>query len=200
MPQHLPGGDDDHDDLAALDFYGSDPVSTDDHSGGYDFYAGEEVSHDDTGVDALHSYSAAPDPVDDGGDLDTLHSLTEDEDEEEEIELYTVTNPPGSVAVSALIDGRIHKIELTGGAGRMTESQLAEEIVVIAELARRKARAGQQATILASMEESEDIGAEERAALKNFLGSSLQLPTEEEAAAAEAEVFAERYADDDENE
>ncbi|OOK76314.1 ESX-1 secretion-associated protein EspD [Mycobacterium kansasii] len=104
-----------------------------------------------------------------------------------------MTNPQGSVSVTAMMGGIIQKITVTDKASRMTESGLAEEIFVIADLARQKARAAQHTFMMESMNELAGDGEEANALLREFVGMTLNLPTPEEAAAAEAEVFATRY-------
>lgn len=170
----LPGNDYDSDDLAALDFSGGS--------------AGE------SSLDALDEYAppASPDSEDAGTGLDALHGLTEQE-EEPDLELFTVTNPQGSVSVTAMMGGIVHRITLTDKAASMSESSLAEEIFVIADLARQKARAAQHTFMVENMSELTEDGPEENALLREFVGMTLNLPTPEEAAAAEAEVFATRY-------
>ncbi|QUR70014.1 DUF2694 domain-containing protein [Mycobacterium spongiae] len=170
----LPGTDHDSDDLAALDF-----------SGGT---AGE------SSLDALDDYAppASGETDETGSDLDALHGLTEKE-EEPELELFTVTNPQGSVSVTALMDGRIQQVTVSDKASSMSESSLAEEIFVIADLARQKARSAQYTFMLENMGELTGEDAAESASLREFVGMTLNLPTPEEAAAAEAEVFATRY-------
>lgn len=167
-----PGNDDDHGDLDALDFSAAH-------------------TNEASPLDALDDY--APVQTDDAeGDLDALHALTE-RDEEPELELFTVTNPQGSVSVSTLMDGRIQHVELTDKATSMSEAQLADEIFVIADLARQKARASQYTFMVENIGELTDEDAEGSALLREFVGMTLNLPTPEEAAAAEAEVFATRY-------
>jgi hypothetical protein len=167
----LPGNDYDSDDLGALDF-----------SGG----GAEESS-----LDALDDY-APPVPEDTGTDLDALHGLTEEE-EEPDLALFTVTNPQGSVSVTTMMGGVVQQITVTDKASSMSESGLAEEIFVIADLARQKARAAQHTFMVENMSEMTGDSEQENALLHEFVGMSLNLPTPEEAAAAEAEVFATRY-------
>ncbi|KZS67934.1 DUF2694 domain-containing protein [Mycobacterium ostraviense] len=169
-----------------VDLPGNDYVSDD--FGALDFTAG---AAEESSLDALDEY-APPEPADTGADLDALHGLTEKE-EESELELFTVTNPQGSVSVTAMMGGIIQKITVTDKASRMTESGLAEEIFVIADLARQKARAAQHTFMMESMNELAGDGEEANALLREFVGMTLNLPTPEEAAAAEAEVFATRY-------
>ena len=167
-----PGNDYDSDDLAALDFSGGGTTG-------------------ESSLDALTDY--APTETDDAGaDLDSLHGLTE-RDDEPELALFTVTNPQGSVSVTTMMGGIIHRVELTDKASNMSDSALAEEIFVIADLARQKARAAQHTFMVENMSEMTGEGEEQSAMLREFVGMTLNLPTPEEAAAAEAEVFATRY-------
>lgn len=169
-------GNDDRDDLSALDF-----------SGGY--------SDQGSAMDALDDYAPPPaEPEESGGDLEVLQKLTEAE-EEHELDLFSVSNPQHSVTVTTLMDGRIHRVDLTEKVANMTESDLAEEIFVLADLARQKARAAQHEFLLQNMAEIEKDSPDKEASalLREFVGMTMNLPTPEEAAAAEAEVFATRY-------
>jgi len=105
-------------------------------------------------------------------------------------DLYTVTNPPGTVTVSAYMDGRVREVGLSPHAATLTESTLAEEIVVIAGLATQTARAAQYAYMLEGMNQQ----GHDSVATRDFLERDLQLPSPEQATAARAAVFAERYA------
>jgi hypothetical protein len=74
----------------------------------------------------------------------------------------------------------------------MSESGLAEEIFVIADLARQKARAAQHTFMVENM--TEMTGSEgEASLLHEFVGMTLNLPTPEEAEAYQEQVFANRY-------
>ncbi len=64
-----------------------------------------------------------------------------------------MTNPQGSVSVTAMMDGRIQQVTVTDKASSMSESGLAEEIFVIADLARQKARAAQHTFMVENMSE-----------------------------------------------
>ena len=171
----LPGNDYQSDDLGALDFSGSGAAAP-------------------SSLDALGVYApaAADNSEASGTELDALHGLTEKE-EESELEVFTVTNPQGSVSVTALMGGIIQQVTLTDKASSMTESGLAEEIFVIADLARQKARAAQHTFMFENMSEMTGEDEEQSALLREFVGMTLNLPTPEQAAAAEAEVFATRY-------
>lgn len=169
----LPGNDDYRDDLGALDFSSIDQREMSAASAFGEFVS--PAAHEDTGTE-----------------LDALHSLTEVE-EEEELETFTVANPQGSVSVSTLLDGRIEHIQLSEQVTRMSESQLADEIFVLADLARQKARAAQHTFMMEHMSEMAEEDPESSALLREFVGMTLNLPSPEEAAAAEEEVFSTRY-------
>lgn len=62
--------------------------------------------------------AATPDT---GPDLDNAHGQAET-DTEQEIALFTVTNPPRTVSVSTLMDGRIDHVELSARVAWMSES------------------------------------------------------------------------------
>jgi len=105
------------------------------------------------------------------------------------VPVFTVTNPPGSVTVTAFMDGRVKQIELASSVTDMTEADLAAEIVVIAGLATQDAKSAQYAFMLEGMREQ----GHDDAATRDFLTRDLDLPTPEQAQAARAEVFATRY-------
>lgn len=194
MPQ--PHGDSD-DDLAALDFFAADEPDTDDYgheSDALDFSAYDASPSQDTGVDALHAFSTEQ-PEDSGADFDALHaqgSTDAGNTDEPDIssQLFTVTNPPGTVTVTALMDGRILHVELAPQVSTMSESDLADEILVIADLARQKGLAGQHSFLFDTMN---GLGASDNSAIRDLLENGLALSSPEQAAEAQAEVFATRY-------
>ncbi|CDO85912.1 hypothetical protein AWC29_08020 [Mycobacterium triplex] len=49
-----------------------------------------------------------------------------------------MTNPPKTVSVAALMDGRTQRVRLSSKVTSMTETELAAEIVVLADLAYKK--------------------------------------------------------------
>src|SRR5262249_37632275 len=135
-------------------------------------------------------------------ELDALTEETDEHDEEDVLAPFTctVTNPPGTVSVSALIGGKIREVELSPKVTSMTEAELADEVLVLAGLARRKGQAGQetyltQNQILAGgmQEMGFDTGEVVRELMRNALG----MPSPEQAEAEQAEVFATRYSGDD---
>jgi exoribonuclease II len=124
-------------------------------------------------------------------DLDALHIYREDsEDDELPVPVFAVTNPPETVTVTAFLDGRVKQIDLSPKATDMTETDLADEIVVIAGLATADARSAQYAYMLERMRQQghDDV------APRDFLARDLDLPTPEAAKAARAQLFSTRYA------
>lgn len=156
-------GDDDHGDLGALDFF-----TTGD---------GEQ----DSGLDAFDDYLQPADP--------SVIGIADAADPEQPATIFTVTNPPGTVSVSAYLDGRVQRIRLSGKPDA-SEAQFADEIQLVADLARLKARSAQHATML---EEMRALG-HDNASTRDFLTRELHLPSPEEATATEAQLFAVRYA------
>ncbi|AEV72477.1 hypothetical protein MycrhN_1869 [Mycolicibacterium rhodesiae NBB3] len=113
-------------------------------------------------------------------------------DDEPPVPVFTVANPPGTVTVTAFMDGRVKEIELSPRATELTEYELADEIVVIAGLATQEAKSAQYAFMLEGMR---DQGHDD-AATRDFLARDLDLPTPEEARRARADLFATRYSGD----
>ena len=185
---------DDHDNLAALDFSSTEAAPVD--SQAYDMDFGSDNDRDaGSGLADLDEY--APAEIANAVTVeDIIDSQTGDADEHADDEapgpMFTVTNPPGTVSVSSLMDGRIQQIDLAPSVTTMTESQLAEEIRVIADLARRKGLAGQY-TLMATMlySEAHHNGAEVRAVLEQ----GLELPSPQQADETQADVFASRYSE-----
>ncbi|MEV0671265.1 YbaB/EbfC family DNA-binding protein [Mycobacterium sp. NPDC050441] len=174
FPPHSPDDDDDHDDLSALDFSYSDDVSN------------------AAGLDALGTYDDFV-PVDDAESGDGFSEVSGVEDDELTVPLFTVTNPPETVTVTAFMDGRVHQIELAPKATNLTERDLAEEILVIAGLAAQQAKSAQYSFMLAGMREH----GHDDAATRDFLTRDLDLLSPEQADDARAQVFSTRYGGDD---
>ena len=127
-------------------------------------------------------------------DLDALGGYAKETAEEAElpVPVFTVSNPPGTVTVTAFLDGRVKQVDLSPKVTEMTEADLADEIVVIAGLATADARSAQYAYMLEGMRRQghDDV------ATRDFLARDLDLPTPDEAKAARAQLFSTRYAGD----
>ena len=141
------------------------------------------------GLDAFDVFLPTDDPVDQG-------SLTFDDDDDDddsvEVLVFTVTNPPGTVCATVFIDGSLQRVELSPGVTAMTESELAQEIALIVNLARDQARAAQHAIVVEGMRE---LG-HDPVATGGYLEHDLGLPSPETVLAETAQIFATRYASD----
>jgi hypothetical protein len=203
MPRH----DEHDDDLAALDFSAHGSESDDESPEASDAlnFSTPDDGDGESDVEALSAY-APTEPEQAETELETIAAATEvsetEELEEDGLQQFTVTNPPGTVSVSALIDGRTHRVHLSPNTTSLTESELAQEIIVLAELARKKGLAGQHTYLLENasqvegLQELDEIGLDSSQVLRDFMEAGMKLPTPEQADAAEAEVFAARYTAD----
>lgn len=171
----LPGNDFDSNDFDAVDLWGAD---------------GAEGWTADPIIGVGRRRPRTPDPT------WTMPTVRRRRTPNKRSRFITVTNPPRTVSVSTLMDGRIDHVELSARVAWMSESQLASEILVIADLARQKAQSAQYAFILDRMSQQVDADEHRVALLRKTVGETWGLPSPEEAAAAEAEVFATRYSDD----
>ncbi|OMC34071.1 secretion protein EspD [Mycobacterium sp. GA-1841] len=185
FPPHHPDDEDDYDSLSALDFDYSDDDSNAlglDALGTYDDF---DIS------DGTVSDDASDGDVSDGT-VSGLGFVDRDHEEELALPLFTVTNPPETVTVTAFMDGRVHQIELAPKITDLTERDLAEEILLIAGLAAQQAKSAQYSFMLAGMREH----GHDDAATRDFLTRDLNLPTPEQADDARAQVFSTRYGGD----
>jgi hypothetical protein len=148
----------------------------------------DDGDHDDL---AALDFSPAED-VSEASDLDALgdYGVSEEAGDELHVPLLTLTNPPGTVTVTTFMDGRVHQIDLSPKVTTMTETRLAEEIVVIAGLATQDARAAQYAFMLEGMRQQ----GHDNVVTRDFLARDLDLPSPEQAEAERTQVFATRYA------
>jgi hypothetical protein len=158
---------------------------------------GDLPPHHPDDDDNYDSLSALDFPCPDDGSEDLgLDALptddVENQDEELATPLFTVTNPPETVTVTAFMDGRVHRIALSPRATDTTERDLADEILVIADLAAQQAKSAQYSFMLAGMREH----GHDDAATRDFLTRDLNLPTPEQADDARAQVFSTRYGGD----
>ena len=154
-------------DLAALDFSA----------------AGVDAAETDLGV-ILGEYAPADPP------LETPEPFADNDADNHAMPTFTVTNPPGTVTVTTLMDGRVQQVDLSPKAATLTENVLAEEIVVIAGLATQDARSAQYMCMLHGMREH----GHDNAGTRDFLNRDLDLPTPEQAQAARIALFTTRYA------
>jgi hypothetical protein len=163
---------------------------------------GDGVGHDSAEpslIDSLVGSEPAP-LADAGGEL--IDALAENdgdlagtEDDEIIVPSATVTNPPETVTVTATMDGKISRVELSADAAKMTESGLAEEIFVIADLARQRALSLQHSLVLDAFRHMGISDKEDEDFVVEALETGVtELRSPDQAVQAQAEVFAARYA------
>jgi hypothetical protein len=186
------------DGFAALDF--GDETGYD--SGMADLDFGDESGHqsgNQWATDAVPTDDAAEAAASAATEASVVGELLEDtgevkdtatEEDEFSWERTTVTNPPETVSVTALMDGKTLNVELAPGAASMTESELAAEILVIADLATQRASSVLHTLLTDSMKAQ---GHEVGASMADAMGGVLALTPAKQAEEAQAEVFATRY-------
>lgn len=117
-----------------------------------------------------------------------LTSASPPEDEQPDVS-FTVCNPAGTVAVTALLGGRVDRIHLEPQVSRMTESELTAEIHLLADLATKKALAAQHGVVSELML---SMG-HDRVIVRDFLEQAVGLPSPERVAAYTASALSDRY-------
>ncbi len=145
---------------------------------------------EDSALDALDEYAPAEEPDDAADPWDTPEPSKHDDGTVSTV-LFTATNPDGTVSVTALMGGQILRVDLSPPVTGMTESELAEEITVIAGLAQRQAQAGQHVLIALIMRQQ----GHDPASTQSFLERDLGLPSPSTVNTQRARIFATRYAD-----
>jgi hypothetical protein len=158
--------------------------------------AADSGNRQESPVEALTAWTAAQ--PDAGDDLAAIRPAAEAEDKSEDARaaIAKVTNPPGTVSVTAVFDGSIQRIVLSPEVTRMSEAQLADEILCIADLARQQGLARQRSLIGDALSDVADMlkeDGQQDGDPRELIEGSLDLPTREQADAQQAEVFASRY-------
>lgn len=149
-----------------------------------------EADADDGGDLAALDFS--PPRNDEPSDLFAAMKAAADPDGELEDPVFTVTNPAGTVSVTAYFTGPVQRVDLDASVVSMTEQELAEEIRVIAELAQLKARSMVHAFLLEGMTRM----GHDRSQWSSTLTRAIGLPSPAQADETIAEVFAARYQND----
>ncbi|OBB11032.1 hypothetical protein A5731_27030 [Mycolicibacterium conceptionense] len=139
--------------------------------------------------DAVFDYSGhvVEEAEDDGFGLVDGEGESEDD---EQIPVVQVTNPPGTVTVTAYLNGSVAQVDLDPKATKLTEAQLAEEIRFVAEVAAKRATAVTHVAVVNMLVEQ---GMEFREA-RDFVGTNMPFATPEQAGEAEL-ALSERHAD-----
>jgi hypothetical protein len=150
---------------------------------------------DDLGPDVsmLDGLDFSPPVAADYVDVGLDATAPADDDDGPQTIFFTVTNPPGTVSATALMDGRPIQVTLAPQVCNMTESELAEEISLITRLASQNARAGQHLLVSGMMQQM----GEDPLSVRSFVEHELGLPSAEAVLTEKAQIFATRYAYED---
>ncbi|WP_273733957.1 hypothetical protein [Mycolicibacterium septicum] len=170
--------------LDALDF---DTPSFDDDSSGLDAlpdYVALGDGHG-AGLDAVHDYAdhEAEEVEDDG--FGAIDGAAEPEDQER-IPVVQAINPPGTVTVTAYLNGSVAQVELDPKVTALTEAHLADEIRFVAGVAAKRATAVMHVGVVNMLVEQ---GMDFREA-RDFVGTNMPYATPEQAGEAELALIA----------
>ncbi|MGV0811233.1 hypothetical protein ABQF34_04685 [Mycolicibacterium boenickei] len=188
-------GWDDGDDDSGLDAFDFGAPQYDDEASGLDAlpdYTAERVDHDDNhGLDAVHDYAnhhEVEDHEDDG--FGALDAHDADPEDEEQIPVVQAINPPGTVTVTAYLNGSVAQVDLDPKVTTLTEAQLADEIRFVAGVAAKRATAVVHIGVVNMMVEQGMDFQEAR----DFVGTNMPFATPEQAGEAELALIA-RHSD-----
>jgi hypothetical protein len=141
----------------------------------------------------LSALDVSPPVAADYADVGLDATAPDDEDSGPQTMFFTVTNPPGTVSATVLLDGRPIQVTLAPQVADMTESELAEEISLIARLASQNARAGQHLLASGMLQQM----GQDPVSARSYVEYELGLPSAETVLADKAQIFATRYAHED---
>ncbi|MDF3342158.1 hypothetical protein P3H80_32380 [Mycolicibacterium septicum] len=184
-----PRGWDDWDDASddALDALDFDTPSFDDDSSGLDALPDYVALGDDhgAGLDAVHDYADhETEEVEDDG-FGAIDGEAEPEGQER-IPVVQAINPPGTVTVTAYLNGSVAQVELHPKVTALTEAQLADEIRFVAGVAAKRATAVMHVGVVNMLVEQ---GMDFREA-RDFVGTNMPYATPEQAGEAELALIA----------
>jgi len=153
-------------------------------------YEDEPTDASDSPTELTATYAPVDEIQDDGGPAE----------DDAEVGLSTITSPDVTVSVSATAVGATQRVVLSPELRDVTEAGLAEEIVALADLARLKALAGQLTAlvddpVLADAARGEGLDLS-KTMPDLFEAIGFPSATPEQAAEAQAEMFATLYAPD----
>lgn len=103
--------------------------------------------------------------------------------------VVTASSPSGSVVATGLIDGRVVQVALSSQVTRMTEPELADEIVTTCTLTSKQAEAAQHYLLATLMRE---LG-QDPVSTRSFLEHTIGLPTPETVISEKARMLADYY-------
>ncbi|MFN6550228.1 hypothetical protein ACP6C7_00415 [Mycolicibacterium septicum] len=158
-----------------------------------------EEYHDNTsdldGLPDYSDYAQARDDTDDDWLTDSAagQSTAGQDGDSVETLLVTAANPTGSVAATALLGGQVFRVKLSSQVTKMTESELADEVVTVCILASRQAEATQHYLIATLMHE---LG-QDPASTSSLLEHTIGLPSPRTVLNEKARMFSDFYSDRD---
>lgn len=182
---------DDGDGLDALDF--PTPELHEDESG-LDVLSDFEVSFsddelssapDDVALDAVTNSTTIESPHDDHDDFGSFDDEAQNSDEDQ-TQVVQAINPPGTVAVTAYLNGSVAQVDLDPKVTTLTETQLADEVRFVAAVAAAKATALVHVGVVNMMvEQGVSLGD-----AKNFVTTNMPFATPEQAHEADLALIA----------
>lgn len=121
------------------------------------------------------------------------HRHVDDAPEAESLLLVSASNTAATVTATALTGGQILRVELASQVVKMTEHELAEEILGVSAMVRQQGAAARHAIIAEVMR----LLGHDPSATRSFLERNLGLPKPDTVLTTKAAEFAKRYAEDD---
>ncbi|MGA5534694.1 hypothetical protein [Mycolicibacterium nivoides] len=143
----------------------------------------------DTGFDAVHDYADHEVTEDDDDGFGGSDANTETE-VEEPVPVVQAINPPGTVTVTAYLNGSVAQVDLDPKVTTLTEDDLADEIRFVAGVAAKRATAVMHIGVVNMLVEQ---GMDLREA-RDFVGTHMPYATPEQAGEAELALVA-RHSD-----
>lgn len=148
------------------------------------------IPQHDNGDDDLSALDLSAFDEEEESDLDALigHGRS-DEAFDSEVgspdPVFSATNSAQTVTVTAYLNGAIQRVNLAPHATSLTERELADEIVAVADVAREKARAALYELVSALLR----MQGQDSSSMRELLEDRMQLPTPERATSAEAALL-----------
>ncbi|OBG85127.1 hypothetical protein A5699_25310 [Mycobacterium sp. E802] len=185
--------------------HGSDDWDDGDNDNGLDALDFETPAFDDDGseLDALPEYQTTAN-VDHGAEFDGIYDYSDSEPEEyandsfsafdgetdpenaEPVPVVQAINPPGTVTVTAYLNGSVARVDLDPTVTKLTEAQLADEVRFVAGVAAKRATAVMHIGVVKMLVEQ---GMDLRGA-RDFVGTNMPYATPEQAGEAELALIA----------
>ncbi|OMC37976.1 hypothetical protein A5740_03890 [Mycobacterium sp. GA-1841] len=123
---------------------------------------------------------------DDGHDDFGVADTDDGVEDGEQTSVVQAVNPPGTVAVTAYLNGSVAQVDLDPKVTTLTEAQLADEIRFVAGVAAKKATAVVHVGVVNMMVE-QGVGLQEA---RNFVETNMPFATPEQAGEAELALVA----------